>query len=85
RRRLCPADVAVYDQGSLARAKTPNVNILRTEIPSGQAVAMSNQTPRVKLAAALCWTDFFEHSRQLLIPVLPQAFMCDLRVIFNTP
>ncbi len=32
-----------------------------------------------------CWTDFFEHSRQLLISVLPQALMCNLREIFNTP
>jgi hypothetical protein len=32
-----------------------------------------------------CWTDFFEHSRQLLISVLPRACMCDLREIFNTP
>jgi len=32
-----------------------------------------------------CWTNFFEHSRQLLMSILPRACMCHGREIFNRP
>ena len=32
-----------------------------------------------------CWTDFFEHSRQLLMSISPRACMCHGSEIFNRP
>jgi len=32
-----------------------------------------------------CWTDFFEHSRQLLMSISPRACMCHGIEIFNRP
>jgi hypothetical protein len=32
-----------------------------------------------------CWTDFFDHSRRLLIPISSRACMDHVREVFNRP
>ena len=68
--------------------KTPMVGMLKKAASGVLALLTCSRTActfRASKGLRPCWTDFFDHSPWWLISVVPEAFTCHGREIFNRP